>query len=78
MNNKLDKSGESVDNKDLSDYINHVKSIDVIEVSQKEYNDLQRRSEWLSYLEAAGVDNWEGYDIAYDMAKEDDPEFERP
>ena len=27
---------------------------------------LQERDEWLSKLEAAGVDNWEGYDIAQD------------
>jgi len=31
---------------------------------------LQERSDWLSCLEAAGVDNWEGYDIAYDMQDE--------
>jgi hypothetical protein len=76
--NKEETTAESIDKNDLNSYIDHLKETDVIEVSQKEYNDLQRRSEWLSYLEAAGVDNWEGYDIAYDMAKEDDPEFERP
>jgi hypothetical protein len=69
---------ESVDNNDLNSYIDHLKDSDVIEIPLKLYEELQRRSEWLSYLEAAGVDNWEGYDIAYDMAKEDDPEFERP
>jgi hypothetical protein len=32
---------------------------------------LQRDSEWLSYLEAAGVDNWEGYEVAQQKASED-------
>jgi hypothetical protein len=76
--NKKETTDETIDKADLDSYVDHLKEKDVIEVPIKEYEELQRRSEWLSYLEAAGVDNWEGYDIAYDMAKEDDPEFERP
>ena len=37
------------------------------EVLQKQVEKLEKRDEWLSCLEAAGVDNWEGYDIAIDM-----------
>jgi hypothetical protein len=31
---------------------------------------LQERDNWLNCLEAAGVDNWDGYDIAQDMRDE--------
>ena len=31
---------------------------------------LQERDNWLNCLEAAGVDNWEGYDIAQDIRNE--------
>lgn len=34
---------------------------------QKEIVSLKKRDNWLSCLEAAGVDNWEGYDIACDI-----------
>lgn len=33
-------------------------------LSYDEYDYLQGRSDWLAALEAAGVDNWEGYDHA--------------
>lgn len=33
----------------------------------KELEDLKERDQWLSCLEAAGVDNWEGYDYAKDL-----------
>lgn len=31
---------------------------------------LEERDQWLSCLEAAGVDNWEGYGIAQDMLED--------
>ena len=43
------------------------------EINKKlgEVNDkLKERDNWLKCLEAAGVDNWEGYDIAQDMRDE--------
>jgi hypothetical protein len=42
----------------------------LITVSQKEFTKLLLRSEWLGYLEAAGVDNWEGCEHAADEARE--------
>lgn len=77
---------ELVDDKDLDTYItNIIKHIDVlpdpnglIEITNEEYLRLINRDRWLSNLEAAGVDNWEGYDVAYDMAVEEDPNFQRP
>ena len=39
---------------------------EMIEITKKEYESLLKDSGWLRMLEAAGVDNWEGYDIAKD------------
>lgn len=30
----------------------------------------QRDSNWLTILESAGVDNWEGFSFAYDLKRE--------
>lgn len=37
-----------------------------LELTQK-VEELEKRSNWLSCLESAGVDNWEGFDIAIDI-----------
>lgn len=37
---------------------------ETITISLEEYQDLRRRSKFLFCLEAAGVDNWDGYDYA--------------
>ena len=39
----------------------------MIEISKDEYNNLIADRDKLRALEAAGVDNWEGYDIAMEM-----------
>ena len=39
---------------------------EMVEITKKEYEDLLKDRNWLHMLEAAGVDNWEGYDIAVD------------
>lgn len=36
----------------------------------KELAALKRDSEWLGYLESAGVDNWPGYSHAHDLRRE--------
>lgn len=38
----------------------------MIKLTQEQYNMLILKSQKLAALEAAGVDNWEGYDIAMD------------
>lgn len=43
---------------------------ETITISLKEYNELLKDSEFLSYLQGAGVDNWEGYDLAVEMMNE--------
>ena len=41
------------------------------EITQERLDDLEAKERWLNALEAAGVDNWEGYSIAYDYIDED-------
>ena len=43
---------------------------ETITISKKEYESLLEDSEKLSALEAAGVDNWEGYDNAMEMMQD--------
>ncbi len=46
-----------------------------VTISKREYDRLVKDSEWLALLEAAGVDNWQGIDYAYELkqkAEEDD------
>lgn len=45
---------------------------EMITITKSEYDQLCKDSEWLSYLEAAGVDNWDGYDEAINMRKQDE------
>jgi hypothetical protein len=46
-------------------------SLDTITVSTEEYERLVHRDLWLGYLEAGGVDNWDGYDATLDAASLD-------
>jgi len=41
-----------------------------VTISQEEYDELLERSMWLDALECAGVDNWEGHDIALELFHE--------
>ena len=49
-------------------------AMDTVEITKKEYDQLIKDSEWLSCLEAAGVDNWEGIDEAINMLHEGEDE----
>lgn len=40
--------------------------VDEVILTLKEYRSLLRDSQTLSRLEGAGVDNWEGYHLAFD------------
>jgi len=42
----------------------------MISIPLEEYENFLKDSKWLRALEAAGVDNWEGYDIAKDYYDE--------
>lgn len=51
----MSKNTEDTENK---------KNTEMVTVTRKEYESLLENSEILSSLECAGVDNWEGYDLA--------------
>ena len=42
----------------------------MVTISKLEYDQLLENSEFLECLEAAGVDNWSGYDYASEMMEE--------
>lgn len=42
----------------------------MVTIPQAEYDYLKKRVDWLECLEAAGVDNWEGYDEARNIRDE--------
>lgn len=46
----------------------------LIEALQAKVEKLEERDNWLRCLEAAGVDNWEGYGIAIDLRDKDSEE----
>ena len=62
-----DDSEEAVDD-EYDDY-EEDEDDDLVEIREADYEELERRSKKLRFLEEAGVDNWEGYDNAMeDMA----------
>lgn len=52
------------------------KEKEMITITKEEYYQLLEDSEWLSFLEMAGVDNWEGYGYAKDLMREENGEDE--
>jgi uncharacterized heparinase superfamily protein len=46
----------------------------VVTIPQAEYDKLLNRDRWLYALEAAGVDNWEGFEEAQRIIEEWDDE----
>ena len=43
---------------------------DTITITVKEHQSLLEDRAWLTDLENAGVDNWEGYDFAHQLRRE--------
>jgi len=41
-------------------------------VDRQEFEQLRRDAEWLRYLEAAGVDNWDGIEYAQKLRRDDE------
>jgi len=41
--------------------------METVTIPKAEYDNLIEDRKWLRCLEAAGVDNWEGFDIAIDI-----------
>lgn len=44
-----------------------IKGEEFVVISKKAYNELVERDDWLTRLEAAGVDNWSGMDYVISM-----------
>ncbi|MEW5249929.1 hypothetical protein [Microbulbifer discodermiae] len=40
---------------------------EMIEIRKSELDRLRERDDWLSCLEAAGLDNWDGMDLAHEI-----------
>lgn len=45
---------------------------ETVTIPKKEYEELLESQQWLGYLEAAGVDDWEGVSFAYDLSQGDE------
>ena len=43
-----------------------------VTIKQSRYDDMKERLAWLECLEAAGVDNWQGIDEAFNMMDGDE------
>ena len=44
---------------------------EMVTISKAEYERLLDRDLWLDYLEAAGVDNWDGISYAHELMNDD-------
>ena len=45
-----------------------------ITITKEEFEYLIKRDDWLSCLEIAGVDNWDGISCAYEMLESEEEE----
>lgn len=45
---------------------------EMVSITKKEYEALKKKEEWLSYLEAAGIDNTDAYSYAQELRSEDE------
>jgi len=69
--NPTDAEMIKVNQKSMEHYISEALRLSETNIKLQDKNaKLEERSNWLSCLEAAGVDNWEGYDIAQDIRDE--------
>ncbi len=51
--------------------------VEMIEVPKKDWESALEDQTWLRFLEAAGVDNWEGIYFAYKLREEEAAEREK-
>lgn len=49
---------------------------EMVEIEKVEFERLTRIDRFMNALEAAGVDNWEGYNEACRIFREDHPEYD--
>lgn len=43
---------------------------ELITITKKEYDSLKESQQWLTCLEDAGVDNWQGIEYAYELKRD--------
>ena len=51
--------------------MSHEMQFDTVTVRREQYEGLLEKAKWLAALEAAGVDNWDGIDYAFELFNED-------
>lgn len=44
--------------------------METVEITKERYDELVEAEDFLQCLQAAGVDNWDGYDIAQEMLED--------
>lgn len=66
-----DLDGKMFDGWDADRFVPYTEKVTI---SKKEYDELLDRDFFLSCLEGAGVDNWCGYEEAWQLYKEDEQE----
>ena len=49
-----------------------MESKETVTITKERYNELVEDQLWLSCLESAGVDNWNGYDYARELMEDPD------
>lgn len=75
MTSRNDITGDKIQTTPTTkEYADNYDKIFGITISQREYNQLKKDSDWLYYLERAGVANWDGFDYALKL-KEQDEDF---
>lgn len=51
-------------------------AVGMVSITVEEHDRLLEREDWLECLEAAGVDNWEGYSEAHRIRRESENDCE--
>ena len=54
----------------MSDFDRKQDAVETVTITKKAYETLLKDQDWLFCLEAAGVDNWEGMEIAIDYFRQ--------
>lgn len=69
---KFKEQFPNINSGDLQAFVLGMNAIE--EALKSKIAELEKRNYWLYYLEAIGVDNWEGNDIAIDLFNERYPQ----
>ena len=56
--------------------LNFDRNTETVTISKERYQELLKGESWLAALEAAGLDNWDGCDVAREIQREWEEEDE--